>query len=192
MPLKNISMNYKNGFAEMVRHVVQAHGCRDIYMMAGIEDDHFSEERIEAYKHVLTENGIAINEKRIGYGQFWDKPAREVTKALLKEGNLPEAIVCANDNMAIAVSDELQKAGIEVIYDDRNVSAGIMFADADLLGVPVRVTVGPKNLANGQIELSTRDKSVKKLVAVEDAVTETKNLVRELFEAINSAVRPSK
>ena len=56
----------------------------------------------------------------------------------------------------------------------------------------VRVTIGPKNLANGQIELSTRDKSVKKLVAVEDAVTETKNLVRELFEAINSAVRPRK
>ena len=90
------------------------------------------------------------------------------------------------------IYDELQKAGIEVIYDDRNVSAGIMFADADLLGVPVRVTIGPKNLANGQIELSTRDKSVKKLVAVEDAVTETKNLVRELFEAINSAVRPRK
>ena len=90
------------------------------------------------------------------------------------------------------IYDELQKAGIEVIYDDRNVSAGIMFADADLLGVPVRVTVGPKNLANGQIELSTRDKSVKKLVAVEDAVIETKNLVRELFEAINSAVRPRK
>lgn len=90
------------------------------------------------------------------------------------------------------IYNELQKAGIEVIYDDRNVSAGIMFADADLLGVPVRVTVGPKNLANGQIEISTRDKSVKKLVSVDDAVTETKNLVNELFEAINSAVRPRK
>jgi diguanylate cyclase (GGDEF)-like protein len=113
----NISMNYKNGFAEMVRHVVQVHGCRDIYMMAGIEGDHFSEERIEAYKQVLTENGIAINEKRIGYGQFWDMPAREVTKELIKEGNLPEAIVCANDNMAIAVSDELQKSGYRIPED---------------------------------------------------------------------------
>ncbi|MBP5178021.1 MAG: proline--tRNA ligase [Lachnospiraceae bacterium] len=90
------------------------------------------------------------------------------------------------------IYSELQKAGIEVIYDDRNVSAGIMFADADLLGVPVRVTVGPKNLANGQIEISTRDKSVKKLVAVDDAITETKNLVNELFETINSSVRPRK
>jgi prolyl-tRNA synthetase len=90
------------------------------------------------------------------------------------------------------IYSELQKAGIEVIYDDRNVSAGIMFADADLLGVPVRVTVGPKNLANGQIEISTRDKSVKKLVAVDDAITETINLVNELFETINSSVRPRK
>ena len=87
------------------------------------------------------------------------------------------------------IYDELQKAGIEVIYDDRNVSAGIMFADADLLGIPVRVTVGPKNLANGQIEISTRDKSVKKLVAVEDALNETKSLVNTLFEEINSKVR---
>ena len=90
------------------------------------------------------------------------------------------------------IYSELQKAGIEVIYDDRNVSAGIMFADADLLGVPVRVTAGPKNLANGQIEISTRDKSVKKLVAVDDAITETINLVNELFETINSSVRPRK
>ena len=90
------------------------------------------------------------------------------------------------------IYSELQKAGIEVIYDDRNVSAGIMFADADLLGVPVRVTVGPKNLANGQIEISTRDKSIKKLVAVDDAITETINLVNELFETINSSVRPRK
>ena len=90
------------------------------------------------------------------------------------------------------IYNELQKAGIEVIYDDRNVSAGIMFADADLLGVPVRVTIGPKNLANGQIEISTRDKSVKKLVAVDDAITETINLVNELFETINSSVRTRK
>ena len=39
---------------------------------------------------------------------------------------------------------------MEVIYDDRDVRAGAMFADADLLGIPVRVVVGPKGLANGE------------------------------------------
>ena len=113
----NISMNYKNGFAEMVRHVVQVHGCRDIYMMAGIKGNHFSEERIEAYKLVLAENDIPFDEKRIGYGLFWDRPARDVIQKVIEEGDMPEAVVCANDNMAIAVSDELQKAGYRVPED---------------------------------------------------------------------------
>ena len=64
-----------------------------------------------------------------------------------------------------------------------------MFADADLLGVPVRVTVGPKNIANGQIELSTRDKSVKELVSVDDALSATKGLIDKLFAEINDKVR---
>ena len=64
-----------------------------------------------------------------------------------------------------------------------------MFADADLIGVPVRVTIGPKNLANGEIEISTRDKSVKKLVPADDAVSETKALVAQLIDDINATVR---
>lgn len=86
------------------------------------------------------------------------------------------------------IYDELQKAGVEVIYDDRKVRAGAMFADADLLGVPVRITVGPKALAEGNVELSTRDKKVSKTVKVEDIITETKALIQELFDEINSKV----
>ncbi len=84
---------------------------------------------------------------------------------------------------------ELQKLGIEVIYDDRDVRAGVMFADADLLGVPVRVTVGPKALAEGQIELSTRDKSVQLKVRKEDIIAETKKLVDDLYAQINAKVK---
>ncbi len=84
---------------------------------------------------------------------------------------------------------ELQKLGLDVIYDDRDVRAGVMFADADLLGVPVRVTVGPKALAEGQIELSTRDKSVQLKVNKEDIITETKKLVDDLYAQINAKVK---
>ena len=68
----------------------------------------------------------------------------------------------------------------EVIMDDRDLAAGAQFADADLLGVPVRVIVGEKNLANGQVELVTRDKSVKKLIAIEDIEKEVADLVAQL------------
>ena len=68
----------------------------------------------------------------------------------------------------------------EVIMDDRDIAAGAQFADADLLGIPVRVVIGEKNLANGQVELVTRDKSVKKLVALEDIEKEVAELVAQL------------
>ena len=79
--------------------------------------------------------------------------------------------------------------GYEVIYDDRDVSAGFMFADADLLGVPVRITVGPKHLKDNEVELTTRDKSVNRLVKTEDILDEAKALVKSLYDEINAKVR---
>lgn len=68
--------------------------------------------------------------------------------------------------------EKLQAANVEVIYDDRRVSAGVMFADADLLGVPLRVTVSPRNMKQGVVEITSRDKTLKEQVALADAPTE--------------------
>lgn len=95
-----------------------------------------------------------------------------------------EACKAAADNLYAALLD----AGIEVIYDDRDVSAGTMFADADLLGVPVRVIVGPKNLKNNQVELISRDKRISKFVAMESAVSEIQTVIKDLFAEINAKV----
>ena len=87
------------------------------------------------------------------------------------------------------IYNTLQAEGYEVIYDDRDVSAGFMFADADLLGVPVRITVGPKNLANNMVELTTRDKSVNELVERDKVIEKAKELVKSLYEDISKEVR---
>jgi prolyl-tRNA synthetase len=50
----------------------------------------------------------------------------------------------------------LEEAGVEVILDDRLERPGVKFADAELIGIPYRVTVGPKGLEKGQVELTTR------------------------------------
>ncbi len=68
------------------------------------------------------------------------------------------------------IYDELTKRGVEVLWDDRSVSAGNMFSDADLFGVPVRVVVSPKGLKNGTIEISARDKSMMEKKPVDEAV----------------------
>ena len=67
--------------------------------------------------------------------------------------------------------------GVQVLYDDRPVSAGFMFSDADLFGVPVRAIVSPKNIDNGEIEIATRDKSVKVNVPMAEALAKIKELI---------------
>ena len=86
--------------------------------------------------------------------------------------------------MSRKVHDELTARGVEVIWDDRPVSAGVMFADADLFGVPVRVIVSPKGLKNGTIEVSTRDKSMQERIPVDEAVDFIHRLVVDKLAAL--------
>lgn len=70
--------------------------------------------------------------------------------------------------------EDLQNAGIEVIYDDRSVRAGVMFADADLLGIPLRIIVSPKNMKQGVVEVASRDKTLKIQIPLENVMEEIK------------------
>ena len=65
--------------------------------------------------------------------------------------------------------EELSSRGAEVIYDDRSVRAGVMFSDADLLGVPIRVVVSPRNLKDQVLEVTSRDKSLSEMIPAENA-----------------------
>ena len=85
-------------------------------------------------------------------------------------------------NYADKLYEELQNAGIEVLYDDRKVSAGVMFSDADLMGVPVRIIASPRNMKEGCCEIVTRDKSVQKKVAVADVFEEVNAMVAQAME----------
>ncbi|MBE6552315.1 MAG: proline--tRNA ligase [Ruminococcaceae bacterium] len=80
--------------------------------------------------------------------------------------------------------NDLQAKGIEVIYDDRDTRAGVMFSDADLLGVPVRVIVSPKNLKDGVIEIATRDKKIQKKVALDNTIEEIQAIIAQLTKEI--------
>ena len=57
--------------------------------------------------------------------------------------------------------EELQAAGLEVLWDDRDERAGVKFNDADLMGAPFQVVVGDKGLAEGVVEVKTRRDGVK-------------------------------
>lgn len=85
----------------------------------------------------------------------------------------------------------LMDEGYEVLFDDRTVSAGFMFSDADLLGSPVRIVISPKTLDRGVVEIVTRDKTIKEDVPLECAMQRIKEIVAELYARINSHVPES-
>ncbi len=78
--------------------------------------------------------------------------------------------------------EELKKNKLEVIYDDRDgIRAGQMFADADLLGVPIRIVVSPRNLKENKLEISTRDKSVNEAIDISQAMDYILNLKDKMY-----------
>ena len=85
----------------------------------------------------------------------------------------------ANRTEADRVYAELSEKGIEVLYDDRDERPGVKFKDADLVGLPLKVTVGGRSLKEGKIEVSRRrDRSVEP-VSKEQAVEAVVGAVRQ-------------
>jgi prolyl-tRNA synthetase len=74
--------------------------------------------------------------------------------------------------------EDLTKKGIEVLLDDRDERAGVKFNDADLIGIPLRVTIGPKRLAEGKVELKIRKSGEIKIMGFE----EVRNFILETVE----------
>ncbi|MBQ3906057.1 MAG: EAL domain-containing protein [Lachnospiraceae bacterium] len=104
----------EESFKELVRHILREHHVTDPFFMAGRKGDHNSEQRLGYYKEVLKEFGVAFDEARMGYGDYWDEPAMRITEELALNGKLPQAFICANDNMAFGVCRKLKELGYSV------------------------------------------------------------------------------
>src|SRR5581483_9595053 len=86
--------------------------------------------------------------------------------ALSGKGKDADQVVGAADRLY----EELRAAGVDVLYDDRDASPGVKFADADLLGIPVRLTIGAKGLARGVVERRNRKSGEDDELPLESAV----------------------
>jgi prolyl-tRNA synthetase len=79
----------------------------------------------------------------------------------------------------------LIEEGVEVLLDDRDERPGFKFKDADLIGIPLRIVVGGKNLAEGKVELKERRGGVVELLSPEEAAEKVKELVAEALFQVN-------
>lgn len=114
----SVMFDYVTTFERIIRHVVEDHHCRTVNFIAGFKDNDFSEARIDCFKRVLAENGIEFDERRLGYGDFWEEPTRRAMDCFVESGlPMPEAIICCNDSMAITVCQYLSEKGYAVPDD---------------------------------------------------------------------------
>ncbi len=100
-------------------------------------------------------------------GIIWKGPLAPFQVHILGIGN----------NKSEAVSDyceklymELQAEGYEVLYDDRDETAGVKFNDADLIGIPLQIIVGKKNIENGQVEFKYRETLDRELIQIDEVM----------------------
>ncbi|HEY4392546.1 MAG TPA: proline--tRNA ligase [Polyangia bacterium] len=106
----------------------------------------------------------AIEQNHDKDGIIWPVPLApfEVTVLALQQDQ--EVLATAQK-----VYDELTAAGIEVLYDDRDERAGVKFKDADLIGIPFRIAVGKKGVAEGVVELKRRNAALVRKLKIDEA-----------------------
>ncbi len=118
----------------------------------------------------------AVEQNHDDAGIVWPRPLAPFEVELIALN--PD--VAAVREAAERVYADLDAAGCEVFYDDRDERPGVKFNDADLIGFPVRVVIGKKGVEQGQAELSLRRDRVKIPVALADAVAKVRELLAGL------------
>jgi len=113
-------------------------------------------------------------------GIIWPMPLAPYT-VIVSPVNINEKDVM---NAAEDIYSTLTAQGVEVILDDRDERAGVKFKDAELIGIPLRITVGSKNLAQGNVELKIRKTGENRLYALQGIVDEVRKIIAsEMKEA---------
>jgi prolyl-tRNA synthetase len=119
----------------------------------------------------------AVEQHNDSDGILWPMSIAPYKVHIVQLGGEPEVV-----ETVARLERELTEAGIEVLVDDRQERPGVKFKDADLIGIPLRVTCGAKALAKGSVELKPRTEKNPKnaeLVPVADAAETLARRVRE-------------
>jgi len=111
-----IRIDNRKAMRDMTEHFIQHHGYTRINYVSGPDDNVESRQRLQAYREVLTKYGIPVEEQRIYHGNFVSRDGISAVQKFL-QAVPPQAIICANDNMAIGVMNSLASHGVRVPED---------------------------------------------------------------------------
>ncbi len=107
----SVMFDNKSGFGKAIRHVIEKHGVRKIGFVSGPETNKDATDRLNAFREIMAEEGLEVPENSIVFGDFTEKSDAVVDELFEKMG-VPEAIVFANDNMAVGGYRSIRKRGL--------------------------------------------------------------------------------
>lgn len=114
----NLLVDNRTCMEKMVEHFVKFHGFSRLCFMTGPKDHWDAVERMEGFVSKMKEFGLSVGEHQLFYGDYWYNMGKEACDWFLNDAEpLPEAILCANDYMALAVASELINRGLRIPED---------------------------------------------------------------------------
>jgi len=117
----------------------------------------------------------AIEQNNDKYGIIWPKKIAPYQIIILSLGNDDEV-----KDKSTEIYEELKKAGYEVLLDDRDERAGVKFNDSELIGIPLRLTIGSRSLENGEVEAMVREDSKKLKIGLDNLYPKIEELMEEI------------
>ncbi|MBN2049918.1 MAG: proline--tRNA ligase [Spirochaetales bacterium] len=120
-------------------------------------------------------------------GLIWPVSIAPYQVYLIRINDTQDDLPCEK---ADGLYEELLEQSLEVLYDDRDERPGVKFKDADLIGLPIRLTVSKRSLEAGGVEFSVRGTGEKRVVPLEKVLEEVKETLFTLFQELQAKVVP--
>lgn len=110
----NLTFDYNESLRAIIEHVIEVHGRKKLAFIRGDRDNGVSDQREDIFRETLKKYGLPIDESLFGTGYFWHEAAEAVFEKWYRDGNIPDAVICANDSMALGVSRKAAQLGISI------------------------------------------------------------------------------
>jgi len=123
--------------------------------------------------------GTIVEASHDDRGMIWPKSVAPMPVHLVALSSKDESVQARINDAAEGLHDDLQKEGIDVLWDDRSGSTGEKLADADLIGLPLRILISEKTLKEDSVEWKLRTESESELVKLQDAMEKVESFVNE-------------
>lgn len=160
-----------------VGHIFKLGTKYSVAMGASIQD-----ESGDSHPIVMGSYGIGVERSMAAVVEAWNDERGIIWPVSIAPYEAVVTVLRPDDEVAgsvgVDVYDRLRSAGIEVVLDDRPERPGVKFADSELVGIPFRVTIGPKGAAAGVAELTTRKGMTTEEVPLAELVERVVDLVR--------------